>query len=103
MAIKHHKPTSAGRRKSSVQDFSDITSTSPERSLVSRLKKHSGRNNTGNITVRHQAGGAKKLYRVVDFLQNKFDIPAIVKTIEYDPNRGSRICLIEYADGVKAY
>lgn len=103
MAVKIYKPTSAGRRKSSVQDFSDITSVIPEKTLLSRLKKHSGRNNTGNITVRHQAGGAKKLYRAVDFLQNRFDIPATVKTIEYDPNRGSRICLIEYSDGVKSY
>jgi len=103
MAVKIHKPTTAGRRKSSSQDFSDITSTRPEKSLVTRLKKHSGRNNTGNITVRHQAGGAKKLYRTVDFVQNKFDMPATVQTIEYDPNRGCRICLIEYTDGTKSY
>jgi len=103
MAVKIHKPTTAGRRKSSSQDFSDITSTKPEKSLVTRLKRHSGRNNTGNITVRHQAGGAKKLYRVVDFVQNKFDMPATIQTIEYDPNRGCRICLIEYTDGTKSY
>lgn len=103
MAVKIHKPTTAGRRKSSSQDFSDITSFKPEKSLVFRLQKKSGRNNTGRITVRHQAGGAKKLYRVVDFVQNKFDIPATVKTIEYDPNRGCRICLVEYADGVISY
>ncbi len=103
MAIKHHKPTSAGRRKSSVQDFSDITTFKPEQSLIEPRKKHSGRNNMGIITVRHQGGGAKQMYRMVDFLQNKFDIPATVKTIEYDPNRGCRICLVEYADGVKSY
>ncbi len=103
MAIKHHKPTSAGRRKSSVQDFSDITSFKPEKSLIEPRKKHSGRNNMGIITVRHHGGGAKQMYRKVDFLQNKFDIPATVKTIEYDPNRGCRICLVEYADGVKSY
>ncbi len=103
MAVKIHKPTTAGRRKSSSQDFSDITSKRPEKSLVTRLKKHSGRNNTGNITVRHQAGGAKKLYRAVDFVQNKFDMPATVQTIEYDPNRGCRICLVEYTDGTKSY
>jgi len=103
MAVKIHKPTTAGRRKSSSQDFSDITSFKPEKSLITPLKKHSGRNNTGNITVRHQAGGAKKMYRMVDFVQNRFDIPATVKTIEYDPNRGCRICLVEYADGVKSY
>lgn len=103
MAIKHHKPTTAGRRKSSAQDFSDITSTKPEKTLVRRIQRKSGRNNTGRITVRHQAGGAKQLYRIVDFVQNKFDMPATVQTIEYDPNRGCRICLVEYADGVKAY
>ncbi len=103
MAIKHHKPTSAGRRKSSVQDFSDITSFKPEKSLIEPRKKHAGRNNMGIITVRHQGGGAKQMYRKVDFLQNRFDIPATVQTIEYDPNRGCRICLVEYADGVKSY
>lgn len=103
MAVKIHKPTTAGRRKSSSQDFSDITSKRPEKSLVTRLKKHSGRNNTGNITVRHQAGGAKKLYRAVDFVQNKFEMPATIQTIEYDPNRGCRICLVEYTDGTKSY
>jgi large subunit ribosomal protein L2 len=103
MAIKHHKPTTAGRRKSSAQDFSDITSTKPEKTLVRRIQRKSGRNNTGRITVRHQAGGAKQLYRIVDFVQNKFDVPATVKTIEYDPNRGCRICLVEYTDGTKAY
>src|SRR3989338_242777 len=103
MAIKHHKPTSAGRRKSSVQDFPDITSFKPEKSLIEPRKKHSGRNNMGIITVRHKGGGAKQMYRMVDFLQNRFDIPATVKTIEYDPNRGCRICLVEYSDGIKSY
>jgi large subunit ribosomal protein L2 len=103
MAVKLHKPTSAGRRKSSVQDFSDITSLTPERSLLIRIQKKSGRNNSGHITVRHQAGGAKRLYRMVDFMQNKFDVEGTVQTIEYDPNRGSRICLVEYTDGTKTY
>jgi len=103
MSVKVYKPTSPGRRKSSVQDFSDITSSKPEKSLIRILKKKSGRNNTGNITVRHQGGGVKRMYREVDFKQVRFDIPAEVKTIEYDPNRGARIILVEYTDGVKAY
>lgn len=103
MGIKVYKPTTAGRRKSSVQVFSDITRTKPEKSLVSILKKKSGRNNTGKITVRHQGGGVKQLYRHVDFKQVKFDSPATVKTIEYDPNRGARIMLVEYSDREKAY
>jgi large subunit ribosomal protein L2 len=103
MGIKIHKPTSAGRRNSSVQDFSDITKTKPEKGLVKRLKTRSGRNNQGIITVRHQGGGAKKLYRMVDFKREKYDIEGEVKTIEYDPNRGPRVALVEYSDGGKAY
>ncbi|KKQ27112.1 MAG: 50S ribosomal protein L2 [Candidatus Magasanikbacteria bacterium GW2011_GWC2_37_14] len=103
MSVKVYKPTSPGRRKSSVQDFSDITKSKPEKSLIKILKKKSGRNNTGNITVRHQGGGVKRMYREVDFKQSKFDIIAEVKTIEYDPNRGARIMMVEYTDGVKAY
>jgi len=103
MSVKVYKPTSPGRRKSSVQDFSDLTTRKPEKSLIRILKKKSGRNNTGNITVRHQGGGVKRMYREVDFKQVKFNIPAEVKTIEYDPNRGARIMLVEYTDGVKAY
>ena len=103
MTIKLHKPTTPGRRKSSVQDFSDITTNKPEKSLLIHLKKKSGRNNTGKITVRHQAGGAKKMYRVVDFKRDIFDVEAEVKTIEYDPNRGARIMLVEYVGGKKAY
>ncbi len=103
MPVKIYKPTTAGRRKSSVQDFSDITRTKPEKSLVMVLSPKSGRNNSGSITVRHQGGGVKRLYRMVDFKQQKFDIEAIVKTIEYDPNRGARIMMVEYTDGKKAY
>lgn len=103
MTIKFHKPTTPGRRKSSVQDFSDITTTKPEKSLIIHLKKKCGRNNTGKITVRHQAGGAKKMYRLVDFKRDIFDVEAEVKTIEYDPNRGGRIMLVEYVGGKKAY
>ncbi len=103
MPIILYKPTTNGRRKSSVQDFSDITKKRPEKSLVIPHKKKSGRNNTGHITVRHRGGGVKRLYRLVDFAQHKFDMPATVRSIEYDPNRGSRIALIEYTDTEKAY
>ena len=103
MPIKIYKPTSAGRRVSSVDAFSDITKTTPEKSLITIFKKHSGRNNEGHITVRHQGGGAKKFYRLVDFKQQKFDVGAEVLAIEYDPNRGARIALIQYSDGVKSY
>ncbi len=103
MPIKVYKPTTAGRRISSVDSFSDITKKNPEKSLVTILRPKSGRNNQGIITVRHKRGGAKKLYRLVDFKQQKFDIPAEVLAIEYDPNRGPRIALIEYADKTKSY
>ena len=96
MPIKVHKPTSAGRRVSSVQDFSDVTKTRPEKMLVVKLKSKSGRNNTGRITVRHQGGGVKRLYRLIDFKRTKYDIPATVTAIEYDPNRGPRLALVEY-------
>lgn len=103
MAVKVYKPTSNGRRVSSVQDFSDITKFQPEKSLVQVLKRRSGRNNTGNITVRHQGGGVKRYYRIVDFKNNKFDVQGKVTAIEYDPNRGPRVALVEYADGEKRY
>lgn len=103
MPITIYKPTSPGRRQSSVDSFSDITKFKPEKSLIQILKKNSGRNNQGKITVRHQGGGAKKYYRLVDFQQHKFDMPATVKAIEYDPNRGARIALIEYVDKTKSY
>lgn len=103
MPIKIYKPTSAGRRKSSVQDFSDITKHKPEKSLVAVVHRQAGRNNTGKITVRHQGGGVKRFYRVVDFKQNTYNVPASVKAIEYDPNRGPRIALIEYEGGQKSY
>lgn len=103
MAVKVYKPTTNGRRVSSVQDFSDITKKEPQKSLIQMLQKRSGRNNTGAITVRHQGGGVKRYYRVIDFKQNKFDIVATVDAIEYDPNRGPRIALVSYADGEKRY
>ncbi len=103
MPIKKYKPTTPGRRGASVQDFSDITKTKPERSLIKMIKKHSGRNNSGHITVRHRGGGVKRMYRMVDFRRFNFDVPATVEAIEYDPNRGARIVLISYPDGQKAY
>jgi large subunit ribosomal protein L2 len=103
MPIKVYKPTTAGRRKSSVDAFADITKFEPEKSLVTILKKNSGRNNQGKLTVRHQGGGVKRFYRLVDFKQKKFDMPATVIAIEYDPNRGPRLALIEYQDKTRAY
>ena len=103
MAVKSFKPTSPGKRFVTVADFSDITTDTPERSLVEPLKNNAGRNNKGRITVRHRGGGHKRLYRVIDFKRNKDGIPAKVATIEYDPNRTSRIALLNYADGEKRY
>lgn len=103
MPVKLYNPTSPGRRKSSVQDFSDITKTRPEKSLVMTLHRRAGRNNSGKITVRHQGGGAKRLYRLVDFKRTAYNMPATVDAIEYDPNRGPRIALLKSADGNKAY
>lgn len=103
MPVRVYKPTSPGRRFSSVDSFSDITKTEPEKSLVRILRPQSGRNNQGKITVRHKSGGAKKYYRLVDFKQLKFDMAAEVMAVEYDPNRGPRIALIKYDDGTKSY
>lgn len=104
MPIKHYKPTTPGRRGASVQDFSDITKKKPEKKLRVYLKQQAGRSaQTGKLTVRHRGGGAKRFYRIVDFKQDKYDMPATVTAIEYDPNRGPRIALIKYADGEKRY
>lgn len=103
MAIKKVKPTSPGRRSASYEDFSDISTQKPERSLLVFRKQHAGRNAQGKITVRHQGGGVKRYIRVIDFKRDKFDIPGVVKTIEYDPNRGPRIALVWYKDGEKRY
>ncbi|MFA7245439.1 MAG: 50S ribosomal protein L2 [Candidatus Magasanikbacteria bacterium] len=103
MAVRKYKPTTPGRRVSSVQDFSDITKGKPEKSLISAMNKKSGRNNSGKITVRHRGGGTKRFYRHVDFSRTNFDIPMTVKAIEYDPNRGPRIALVEDTAGVKSY
>ena len=103
MGIKKYKPTSNGRRNMTSSDFAEITSTTPEKTLLAPLKNQAGRNNNGRITVRHQGGGHKRQYRVIDFKRNKDDVVAIVKTIEYDPNRSANIALVHYTDGVKAY
>ena len=103
MAVKRYRPITPTQRHKTSLDFSEITTSKPEKSLVVHLKKHSGRNNQGKITVRHRGGGGKKKYRIIDFKRNKDNIPATVKTIEYDPNRTANIALIAYADGHKAY
>ena len=103
MAIKKYKPTSAGRRGMSVLDFSEITTDKPEKSLLAPLHNKGGRNNQGKLTVRHQGGGHKRKYRIIDFKRNKDGIPGRVATIEYDPNRTANIALINYADGEKRY
>ncbi len=103
MGVKHLKPTSAGRRWQTVSDFSEITCTTPEKSLLEPLPKKAGRNNNGRITTRHQGGRVKRKYRRIDFKRNKDGVPAKVATIEYDPNRSARIALLHYVDGAKAY
>jgi large subunit ribosomal protein L2 len=104
MGIKKYQPTSPGRRFQTVSSFEEITSAEPERSLVRPLKKSGGRNNNGRMTVRHRGGGHKRKYRVIDFVRrNKIGVPAIVASIEYDPNRSARIALLHYADGEKRY
>ena len=103
MGIKTYNPYTPSRRNMTGSDFSEITKKTPEKSLLVSIPKHSGRNNQGKITVRHQGGGSKKKYRIVDFKRNKDGIPAKVIGIEYDPNRTANIALICYADGQKAY
>lgn len=103
MALRIYKPTSPGRRKASVADFSSLTRKEPEKSLIVMRKKVAGRNNQGKITVRHRGGGAKRYYRIIDFRRHKFDASAKVIALEYDPNRSARIALLEYADGVRSY
>ena len=103
MAIKVYKPTTNARRNMSVTDYSSLSKVSPEKSLLEPLKKHSGRNSYGRITVRHKGGGNRRKYRIIDFKRQKFDVEGTVKTLEYDPNRSAFIALIEYTDGEKAY
>ncbi len=103
MAIKSYNPYSPSRRFMTTSSFEEITTDKPYRPLVEKLNKHAGRNNTGKMTVRHQGGGAKRQYRIIDFKRNKDGIPAKVATIEYDPNRNARIALLNYVDGEKRY
>jgi len=103
MAVKRFKPTSPGRRFATVSTFEEITKSEPEKSLVVPLKKKAGRNSYGRITVRHQGGGHKRNYRIIDFKRNKDQVPAKVASIEYDPNRSANIALLHYTDGEKRY
>lgn len=103
MPVKVYKPTSAGRRGMSVLGFNEITTSEPEKSLLAPLKKKSGRNSQGRITVRHRGGGHKRRYRIIDFKRNKHGVPAKVASVEYDPNRTANIALLVYADGEKRY
>lgn len=103
MGIKKINPTTPGQRFKSVDTFEDVTATTPERSLLAPMKKTGGRNNKGRITSRRRGGGQKRSYRIVDFKRDKYDIEAVVKTIEYDPNRSARIALLYYKDGEKRY
>ena len=103
MPLKSHKPTTPSRRHMVLSDFSEITKSTPERSLLKGKKNKAGRNSAGRISVRHRGGGHKRRYRVIDFKRDKFGIPAKVAAIEYDPNRSARIALLHYADGEKRY
>jgi large subunit ribosomal protein L2 len=103
VAIKKYKPTSNGRRNMTTSDFAEITTDKPEKSLLAPLHSKGGRNNQGKLTVRHQGGGHKRQYRIIDFKRNKDGIPGRVATIEYDPNRSANIALINYVDGEKRY
>ncbi len=103
MAIRNYKPTTNARRGMSTLINDEITTNKPEKSLLAPISKKAGRNNQGKITVRHQGGGEKRKYRIIDFKRNKFDIEGTIASIEYDPNRSSNICLVNYADGEKRY
>ena len=103
MPVRRFKPTSPGRRFMTVSDFAEVTKSTPEKKLTEKLTKKGGRNNNGRITTRHQGGGHKRRYRVIDFKRAKDGVPAKVAAIEYDPNRSARIALLHYADGAKSY
>jgi large subunit ribosomal protein L2 len=103
MAVRKYKPTTNGRRNMSVLVFDEITTSTPEKSLLATKNKQGGRNNSGKITVRHQGGGNRQKYRIIDFKRNKVGVPGTVKTIEYDPNRSANIALVSYLDGEKRY
>ena len=103
MGVRVYKPTTPGRRNASVNDYAEITRSRPEKTLVKRIKKHGGRNHSGKTTVRFRGGGARRMYRMIDFKRRKDGVEAIVASIEYDPNRTCHIALLEYADGEKRY
>src|SRR2546426_6807542 len=103
MPVRKFKPTSPGRRFMTISGFDEITTDTPEKTLLESLPTHAGRNNQGRITTRHQGGGYRKLYRKIDFKRDKHGVPGKVATIEYDPNRSARIALIHYKDGEKRY
>ena len=103
LAIKSYKPTTPARRQMTVTDYSELSKVAPEKSLLTSLKKNSGRNSYGRITVRHRGGGNRQKYRIIDFKRNKFDMNATVMTLEYDPNRSAHIALVQYEDGEKRY
>lgn len=103
MAIKTYQPTTPSRRQMTVTDYSDLSKVEPEKSLLEPLKKHSGRNNMGRITVRHRGGGNRNKYRIIDFKRNKLGMNATVLSLEYDPNRSAHIALVQYEDGEKRY
>ena len=103
MSVKVYNPTTNARRNMSVTVYSELSKVEPEKSLLRPIKKSAGRNNYGRITVRHRGGGNRNKYRVIDFKRNKFEIPATVLTLEYDPNRSAHIALIQYEDGQKTY
>ena len=101
MGIKKIRPMTPGQRHLTRNDYSEITASEPEKSLIVSMKRSGGRNNTGKMTMRYMGGGHRKLYRIIDFKRDKFDIPAVVETIEYDPNRTAFIALVKYTDGEK--
>ena len=103
MGVKKYRPTTPGRRFMTSPDYSEITKSTPERALTESLKSSAGRNNTGRVTMRHRGGGARKIYRIIDFKRDKIGVPGKVAAIEYDPNRSARIALISYKDGEKRY
>ena len=103
MAIKKFKPTTPGQRNKAISAFDEITTNKPQKSLLAPLKRTGGRNNTGQMTMRYIGGGHKRMYRIIDFLRNKDNVPAEVLTIEYDPNRSASIALVQYEDGEKRY
>ncbi len=103
MPVKVYKPTSAGRRDMTGYSFDEITKSAPERSLTEAMRKHGGRNNQGRVTVRHRGGGHKRRYRIIDFKRDKFNCPAQVVAVEYDPNRTARIALLQFEDGERRY